>query len=97
MKITELLKREAVKINVKANDKNDAIDQLVELHVNAGNVNDAAVYKQAILAREEEGTTGMPGGIAIPHARTSAVNNAGLAAITVPSGVDFEATDGSKS
>ena len=97
MKITELLKREAVKINVKANDKNDAIDQLVELHVNAGNVNDAAVYKQAILAREEEGTTGMPGGIAIPHARTSAVTNAGLAAITVPSGVDFEATDGSKS
>ena len=97
MKITELLKKDAVKINVKANDKNDAIDQLVELHVNAGNVNDAAVYKQAILAREEEGTTGMPGGIAIPHARTSAVNNAGLAAITVPSGVDFEATDGSKS
>ena len=97
MKITELLKKEAVKINVKANDKNDAIDQLVELHVNAGNVNDAVVYKQAILAREEEGTTGMPGGIAIPHARTSAVTNAGLAAITVPSGVDFEATDGSKS
>jgi len=97
MKITELLKKDAVKINVKANDKNDAIDQLVELHVNVGNVNDAAVYKQAILAREEEGTTGMPGGIAIPHARTSAVTNAGLAAITVPSGVDFEATDGSKS
>ena len=97
MKITELLKRDAVKINVKANDKNDAIDQLVELHVNAGNVNDAVVYKKAILAREEEGTTGMPGGIAIPHARTSAVTNAGLAAITVPSGVDFEATDGSKS
>ena len=97
MKITELLKKEAVKINVVANDKDDAIVQLVKLHTDAGNVNNPEVYKEAILAREEEGTTGMPGGIAIPHARTSAVTNAGLAAITVPGGVDFKATDGSKS
>ena len=97
MKITEILKKEAVKLNVVAKNKNDAIDQLVALHVNAGNVTDPVVYKEAILAREEEGTTGMPGGIAIPHARTSAVSNAGLAAITVDGGVDFEASDGSKS
>ena len=97
MKITEILKKEAVKLNVKATDKNDAIDQLVALHVNAGNVTDPVVYKDAILAREAEGTTGMPGGIAIPHARTSAVANAGLAAITVNGGVDFEASDSSKS
>ena len=68
MKISELLKKEAVKLNTSASDKNDAIDQLIELHYTAGNVTDKAVFKKAILAREEEGTTGMENGIAIPHA-----------------------------
>ena len=97
MKISELLKKEAVKLNTSASDKNDAIDQLIELHYTAGNVTDKAVFKKAILAREEEGTTGMGNGIAIPHARTSAVAHAGLAAMTVPAGVDFKSDDGTKS
>lgn len=97
MKISELLKKEAVKLNASASDKNDAIDQLIELHCTAGNVNDKVVFKKAILAREEEGTTGMENGIAIPHARTSAVAHAGLAAMTVPAGVDFRSEDGTKS
>ena len=63
MKISELLKKEAVKLNTSASDKNDAIDQLIELHYTAGNVTDKAVFKKAILAREEEGTTGMGNGI----------------------------------
>ena len=96
MKITELLKKEAVKLNVNATDKDNVIDQLIDLHVKAGNVTDAAVYKKAILAREAEGTTSVPGGIAIPHARTSAVANAGLAAVTVDGGVDYDSEDGSK-
>lgn len=97
MRITDLLKKEAILLNASANDKNDAIDHLVDLHVKAGNVTDRDTYKAAILAREEEGTTGMGDGIAIPHARTSAVANAGLAAMTVPSGVDFQAMDGNPS
>ena len=97
MKISELLKKEAIKLNASASDKNDAIDQLIELHCTAGNVNDKVVFKKAILAREKEGTTGMENGIAIPHARTSAVAHAGLAAMTVPAGVDFQSEDGTKS
>ena len=97
MRITELIKKEAIRLNAKAKDKNDAIDKLIDLHVKAGNVTDRALYKKAILAREEEGTTGMGDGIAIPHARTEAVANAGLAAMTVPAGVDFNAIDGQPS
>lgn len=94
MRITDLLKKDAIKLNASASNKLDAIDQLVDLHVKAGNVNDREAYKKGILAREEEGTTGMGDGIAIPHARNAAVTNAGLAAMTVPSGVDFQALDG---
>ena len=75
MKISELLKKEAVKLNTSASDKNDAIDQLIELHYTAGNVTDKAVFKKAILAREEEGTTGMGNGIAIPHGRVPGLTN----------------------
>ncbi|MBP3891901.1 MAG: PTS sugar transporter subunit IIA [Solobacterium sp.] len=94
MRITDLLKKEAIHLNASASDKLNAIDQLVDLHVKAGNVSDREEYKKAILAREEEGTTGMGDGIAIPHARCAAVKNAGLAALTVPNGVDFNALDG---
>ncbi len=97
MKISELLRPEAVKLHASAADKNDAINQLIDLHYTAGNVTDKEVFKKAILAREEEGTTGMGNGIAIPHARTSAVAHAGLAALTVPNGVDFKSEDGTKS
>ena len=97
MRITDLIKKEAIKLNTSATDKLDAIEQLIDLHVKAGNVSDREEYKKAILKRESEGTTGLGDGIAIPHARTSAVKNAGLAAMTLPDGVDFEAVDGTPS
>ncbi|MBQ1477014.1 MAG: PTS sugar transporter subunit IIA [Erysipelotrichaceae bacterium] len=95
MRITDLLKKEAIRLNASAKDKMDAIDQLVDLHVRAGNVIDREAYKAAILKREEEGTTGMGDGIAIPHARTEAVREAGLAFMSLPEGVDFASLDGS--
>ena len=95
MKIRELIKKEAIKLNASPKTKLEAIDELVALHVAAGNVADGALYKEAILKRESEGSTGMGEGIAIPHARTSAVKEAGLAYLGVPEGVDFESLDGS--
>ena len=95
MQIRELLKKEAIKIGSQAKSKNEAIDELIALHFEAGNVIDKGRYKEAILKREAEGTTGMGDGIAIPHARTSAVRKAGLAYLGVPEGVDFESLDGS--
>ena len=95
MKIRELLKKEAIKLNASPKTKEEAIDKLIALHVGCGNVYDGKAYKAAILKRESEGTTGMGGGIAIPHARTSAVKEAGLAFLSVPEGVDFDSLDGS--
>jgi PTS system fructose-specific IIC component len=97
MKITDLLKKEAVKIGASAADKQDAINQLIDLHYNAGNINDKEVFRKGILAREVEASTGMGSGIAIPHARNKAVTHAGLAAMTVPDGVDFDSPDKTKS
>ncbi|MFZ2756889.1 MAG: fructose-specific PTS transporter subunit EIIC [Atopobiaceae bacterium] len=94
MRITDLLKPEAVKLGAKAKDKADAINQLVTLMEKEGNITDAAVYKKDVLAREEQFSTGMDGGIAIPHGKSKGVSKAGLAAMTVPSGVDYKSSDG---
>ncbi|MDO4619294.1 MAG: fructose-specific PTS transporter subunit EIIC [Lachnospiraceae bacterium] len=93
MKIRDLLKPEGIKLGAAAKNKMDAIDQLVELQNKSGNIKDVAAYKKAILAREEESTTAMGEGIAIPHAKTDAVKQAGLAAMTIPAGVDYDAPD----
>lgn len=97
MKISELLKPEAVKLDASASNKDNAIDQLIDLHYAAGNITDKVIFKKAILAREAESSTGMENGIAIPHARTIAVAQAGLSAMTVFNGVDFNSMDGTKS
>ena len=97
MKITDLLRPEGIKIGAVAKDKMDAINQLIDLQVASGNIADKAKYKAGILAREEESTTAMGEGIAIPHAKTDAVKRAGLAAMTVPGGVDYDAPDGEPS
>ena len=94
MRITDLLKPEAVRIGASAATRDDVIDQLVALHVGAGNVSDAAAYKEGVLAREAEFSTAVGDGIAIPHAKVAAVAKAGLAAMTVPGGVDWNAPDG---
>lgn len=93
MKITDLLKPEGIKVGASAADQMDAIDQLVALQDASGNISDAAGYKEGILAREAEFSTAVGDGIAIPHAKVAAVKKPGLAAMTVPGGVDWKAPD----
>ena len=97
MRITDLLKKDSILLNQKLDSKADAIDLLAGLHEKAGNLNDLAVYKEAILAREAQGSTAVGDGIAIPHAKSDAVKCPGLTAVTVPEGVDYEALDGKPS
>ena len=93
MRITDLLKKEAISLKATAADQNAAIDILVGLHSKVGNLSDEAGFKNAILAREEKGSTAIGMGIAVPHAKSGAVKNAGLTAMTVPAGVDYKALD----
>ncbi len=95
MRITELLKPESIGLNVSVSTKEEAIDRLVALMDTGGRLKDKAGYKEGILAREALGSTGIGGGIAIPHAKVEAVKEPGLAAMVVPDGVDYEAFDGS--
>ena len=95
MKITEMLKKESIALGVTLGSKEEAIDRLVSLMDAGGRLKDKAGYKEGILAREALGSTAVGDGIAIPHAKVDAVKEPGLAAITVPAGVDYEAFDGS--
>jgi len=97
MRITDLLKKEAISLNASAADQNTAIDILVGLHSKVGNLSDEAGFKNAILAREEKGSTAIGMGIAVPHAKSGAVKNAGLTAMTIPAGVDYKALDNNPS
>lgn len=97
MKIIDLLKKDAIELNTSVASKNDAIDKLVALHEKAGNLVDVNAYKDAILAREAQGSTAIGEGIAVPHAKSESVKTPGLSAITVPNGVDYEAPDGKNS
>ena len=94
MRIVDLLKNEAIQLGANVGTKDEAIDLLVSLHDKAGNLNDVAVYKEAILKREEQGSTAIGEGIAVPHAKSESVKTPGLSAITVPTGVDYDAPDG---
>lgn len=97
MRIVDLLKKDCIELGVKLNSKSEAIDKLVDLHNKAGNLVNAKVYKEGILAREAGGTTAIGDGIAIPHAKSEAVKEPALAVVTVPDGVDYEAMDGKPS
>ncbi len=94
MKIIDLLSKDAIELNTDVASKEEAIDKLVLLHNSAGNLNDKEEYKKAILAREEQGTTAIGEGIAVPHAKTDAVKKPSLSVITVKNGVDYGAPDG---
>lgn len=94
MKITELLTQETILLNIEGNGKLDAINQLVDTLYSAGKLTDKDTYKQAILKREEQSTTGIGEGIAIPHAKTSAVKSPAIAFGRSISGVDYESLDG---
>ena len=94
MKITDLLNKNAIRLNGTFKNKEEVIDKLIELMTTNGNITDKEKYKKVVLKREEEGTTGIGDGIAIPHGKTDAVTKPGLSAIIVPDGVEFNALDG---
>jgi FRU: PTS system, Fru family, IIB component len=94
MKITELLDLKGIELNVSVSSKDEAINKLIDLMCATGKISDKDAYKEGILAREALTSTGIGEGIAIPHAQVGAVKAPGLAAMTVPDGVDYESLDG---
>ena len=90
MKIVDLLKVESIDLKAKPQDKAAALEHLITLMERGGNIADKEEYKACVLRREEEGSTGIGEGIAIPHAKTSAVKAPGLAAMLVQDGVDLK-------
>ena len=94
MKITDLIAEESIKLDGKAATKEEALDTMVELMAAGGRIADVEEYRRGVYAREEEGTTGIGEGIAIPHAKSDAVNSPGLAAMVLKDGVDFDSLDG---
>lgn len=93
MKISELLKKEAIELGAKPASKEEAIDIMAGLHEKAGNISDINEYKRGIWEREKQSSTAIGEGIAIPHAKNKAVKRPALAAMTVPCGVDFDSLD----
>lgn len=96
MRITELLDKRSISLTATPQNKKEALDQIVELMVKSGKINDKEAYRKQVYAREEESTTGIGEGIAIPHGKCSAVDRPGLAAMVVKNGVDFDALDNEK-
>lgn len=94
MRITDLLKANGLALDVKVNNKSEAINKLVDLMDKTGNISNKEDFKKAVIAREELSTTGIGDGIAIPHGKTKAVKNAGLSAMVVKNGVDYDSLDG---
>lgn len=97
MTIADLLKKESILLGASPKNKSEAIDILVELQAQGGKIINKEEYKKGILEREGQSTTAVGEGIAIPHAKSPAVKEPSLAAMTVPNGVDYEAMDGEKS
>jgi PTS system fructose-specific IIC component len=94
MRITDLLDRRSIDVNGSASSKKEALNKMIDLMCKSGKIKDKASYTKQVFAREEEGTTGIGEGIAIPHAKCDAVIKPGLAAMVVRNGgVDFEALD----
>ena len=96
MKIRDLLAVESIDLNGKVTGKNETLDAMVALMAKSRKINDVEKYRKGVYAREEEGTTGIGEGIAIPHCKSDAVSKPGLAAMVIKDGVDFDALDGEK-
>lgn len=94
MRIIDLLDKRSIDISGKAKDKHDALTKMVDLMAESGKINDKQAYFDGVQRREEESTTGVGEGVAIPHCKSDAVNNPGLAAMVLPDGVDFDSLDG---
>ncbi len=94
MRITDLLDRRSIALDAHPASKQEALDAVIDLMAASGKINDKEAYKKQVYAREEESTTGIGEGIAIPHGKCDAVSKPGLAAMVVKDGVDFESLDG---
>ncbi len=94
MRVTDLLKNASIDLNAHVKDKPDAISHLVDLMEKGGNLKNKAQYLKDVQAREASGTTGLGDGIATPHAKSAGVKAPGLAAMTIPEGIDFQSMDG---
>ena len=94
MKITDLLKKESIELHAAPVGKDEALRQAVSLMEKSGNIRDRESYEKQVFAREEEGTTGIGEGIAIPHGKCEAVTAPGLAAMVIHDGVEFDSLDG---
>ena len=94
MKITELLKEETILLDLKASSKEEAIDELINQLDRSGRLMDKAAFREAILQREQQSTTGIGDGIAIPHAKSHAVKTPSIAFGRSASGIDYDSLDG---
>ena len=94
MRIIDLLDERSIMLDADVKTKQETLDTAVELMVESGKINNKEKYLKGVYAREEEGTTGIGEGIAIPHCKSDAVSKPGLAAMVIPNGVDFDALDG---
>ena len=94
MRITDLIDKRSVSLDASPASKNEALDTIIDLMCNSGKITDREAYRQKVYAREEESTTGIGEGIAIPHGKCDAVKAPGLAAMVVKNGVDFDSLDG---
>lgn len=96
MKITDLLDEKSIKLNTSAHNKQDVLDQVINLIDKTGNITDKEKFKEIVMKREEQGTTGIGEEIAIPHGKTNVVKKASLSAMVIPDGVDFDSLDNKK-
>lgn len=94
MKVRDLLSKDSIELNGSAGSKNEVITKMVDLMVKRGNIADRETYEKGVLAREQESTTGIGDGIAIPHCKSDSVKAPGLAAMVLPDGVPFDSLDG---
>ena len=94
MRITDLLDKRSVSLTAAPKTKSETLDMAVDLMVKSEKISNREAYRKQVYLREEESTTGIGEGIAIPHAKTDAVSAPGLATMLVPQGVDYDALDG---
>ena len=93
MRITDLLDKRSISLTGAPKTKSEALDQIIDLMMESGKISDREAYRAQVYAREEESTTGIGEGIAIPHGKCDAVKEPGLAAMVIKDGVDFDALD----
>ena len=94
MRIIDLLDKRSISLTGTPKTKSEALDQIIDLMVKSGKINDREAYRAQVYEREEESTTGIGEGIAIPHGKCDAVTKPGLAAMVIKDGVEFDSLDG---